>query len=131
MTDPIADLLIRIKNGYLARRREVVLPYSRTKEELAKILVKNNYLSDLKIETEKGKDRKIITLSLKYKAKKPAVENVKRISKPGLRVYFNTSQLERIIPGLGITILSTNQGLLTLEEAKKAHQGGEVICKVW
>lgn len=131
MTDPVADMLIRIKNGYLARHREVVLPHSRLKEELAKILVKNNYLKDLKVESGESKTKKTIILGLKYRAKEPAMEDVKRISKPGLRVYVDTSQLKRMVPGLGITILSTNQGLLTLEEAKKANQGGEIICKVW
>jgi small subunit ribosomal protein S8 len=131
MTDPIADMLIRIKNGYLARHRKVVLPHSRLKEELAKVLVKNDFLKDLKVESGETKTKKTIILGLKYRAKEPGMENVKRISKPGLRVYVNTSQLKRIVPGLGITILSTNQGLLTLEEAKKANQGGEIICKVW
>jgi small subunit ribosomal protein S8 len=131
MTDPIADMLIRIKNGYLARHREVTLPHSRLKEELAKVLVKNDFLKDLKIESGETKAQKKIILRLKYRAKEPGMENIKRISKPGLRVYVNTSQLKRMIPELGITILSTNQGLLTLEEAKKANQGGEIICKVW
>jgi small subunit ribosomal protein S8 len=131
MTDPIADMLIRIKNGYLARHREVTLPHSRLKEELAKVLVKNDFLKDLKIESGETKAQKKIILRLKYRAKEPGMENIKRISKPGLRVYVNTSQLKRMIPELGITILSTNQGLLTLEEAKKANHGGEIICKVW
>ncbi len=131
MTDPIADMLIRIKNGYLAKHREVVLPHSRLKEELGKILVKHDYLKDLKVESGKPETKKTIILRLKYRAKEPGMEDVKRISKPGLRVYVNTGQLKRMVPGLGIMILSTNQGLLTLEEAKKVNQGGEIICKVW
>jgi small subunit ribosomal protein S8 len=131
MTDPIADMLTRIKNGYLAKHREVILPYSRLKESLAKILVKHGYLKDLKVEANKEKTKKTIILGLKYKARKPVMEKAKRISKPGLRVYANTSQLKRMIPGLGIMIISTNQGLLTLGEAKKANQGGEIICQVW
>ena len=128
MTDPIGDMLIRIKNGYLAKHKTVSMPHSKFREELGRLLVKNGYLGDLKVESNK---KKTIVLKLKYKAKKPAVEGVKRISKPGLRIYTDVRQLGKLVPGLGVTIISTNQGLLTLGEAKKTNQGGEVICKVW
>ncbi len=131
MTDPIGDMIIRIKNGYLAKHKEVALPHSCLKEELGKILVKCGYLKDLKVESDKQKTKKTIILELKYKARKPVMENVKRISKPGLKVYADVKKLKRIVPGLGIMIISTNQGLLTLDEARKANQGGEIICRVW
>jgi small subunit ribosomal protein S8 len=131
MTDPIGDMLIRIKNGYLAKHKTVSMPCSKFREELGRLLVKNGYLGDLKVESNKKKTKKTITVRLKYKAKRPAVEGVKRISKPGLRIYTDVRQLKKLVPGLGVTIISTNQGLLTLEEAKKTNQGGEVICKVW
>ncbi len=131
MTDPIADLLIRIKNGYLANRKTVTVPHSKMKEELSRILVEHGYLADFKVEGEKKGEKKTIIVKLKYKGKKAAIENVKRISKPGLRIYADTRKLKKMIPGLGITLISTNKGLLTLEEAKKANQGGEIICQVW
>jgi len=131
MTDPIGDMLIRIKNGYLAKHKTVSIPHSKFREELGRLLVKNGYLGDLKVESNKEKTKKTIMVGLKYKAKKPVIEGVKRISKPGLRIYTDVRQLRKLIPGLGVTIISTNQGLLTLKEARKTNQGGEVICKVW
>lgn len=131
MTDPIGDMLIRIKNGYLAKHKTVSMPYSKFREELGRLLVKHGYLADFKMESNKKKTKRTIIVGLKYKAKKPAVEGVKRISTPGLRIYADVRQLGKLVPGLGMTIISTNQGLLTLEEAKKTNQGGEVICRVW
>lgn len=129
MTDPIADMLIRIKNGYLARKKTVSLPYSRIKEELAKILKKKGFLGEIEVEEKKG--RKSLALKLKYRGKKPALTKVERVSKPGLRVYADVRKLKKIIPGLGVMIISTPQGLMTLKEAKKANLGGEIICQVW
>jgi small subunit ribosomal protein S8 len=130
MTDPIADMLTRIKNGYLSRGKTVSLPYSRFKEELGKLLVKKGYLGEIKVESEKKKTKKTIVLGLKYQGKEPALENVKRISKPSLRTYANFKKLGKI-RGLGIFVISTPKGLLTLEEAMKIRLGGEVICQVW
>jgi len=131
MTDPIGDMIIRIQNGYLAKHKEVALPHSCLKEELGKVLIKHGFLKDLKVELNKQKTKKTLILELKYVARKPVVEKVKRISKPGLRVYADVKKLKRVLPGLGIMIISTNQGLLTLDEARKNNQGGEIICRVW
>lgn len=130
MTDPIADMLIRIKNGYLSRKKTVSLPYSRFKEELGKLLVKEGYLGEIKVEAEKKKTKKTIVLGLKYQGKEPALEDVKRISRPSLRTYSNFKKLWKM-RGLGIFIISTPKGLLTSEEAKKVRLGGEIICQVW
>lgn len=131
MTDPIADMLTRVKNGYLAKHKSISLPHSQFKEELGKLLVRHGYLADLKVEQEKKSPKKTMVVKLRYQAKKPALDNVKRISKPGLRVYANVKQLTRMPRRLGVTIISTPKGLLTLDEAKKTNLGGEVICRVW
>ena len=131
MTDPIADMLTRIKNGYLARHKTVSLPHSKFKEELGKLLLEHGYLADFRVESEKKSPRKTITVKLRYQAKKPALEDVQRISKPGLRVYVDIKKLTKTPKRLGMTVISTPQGLMTLEEAKKANLGGEVICRVW
>lgn len=131
MTDPIADMLARIKNGFLARHKSISLPHSQFKEELGNILVRHGFLADLKVEQEKKSPKKTMVVKLRYQAKKPALENVKRISKPGLRVYADVKQLAKRPRRLGITVISTSKGLLTLQEAKKAKLGGEIICRVW
>lgn len=128
MTDPIADFLIRIKNGYLAGKKQVVVPYSKIKEKIAQILVKEGYLKKLKIKNEKFK---ILELELKYKGKKPVLEEVKRISKPGLRIYAKAKKIPAVRFRFGITIVSTPSGLMSDREARKKNLGGEVICQVW
>jgi len=138
MTDPIADMLTRIRNGYLARLGRVVLPYSRINEEIAKIMVKNGYLGDLQIKNpvkSRSKAKQVgfkeMELTLKYQNKKPVVRGIKRISKPGLRIYRKVRELGRLRSGLGIQIISTPMGLMTSREAKKKNLGGEIICEVW
>jgi len=128
INDPIADFLIRIKNGYLAKKTEVSVPYSKIKENLGKILVEEGYLEKLKIKNEK---LKIIELTLKYEGKRPALTDVQRVSKPGLRIYVDKTKIPKVLGGLGITIISTPKGLMTDKEARKKGLGGEVICKVW
>lgn len=128
MTDPIADMLATIKNGYLANKNQLLIPYSKIKEGLAQILVKEGYLEKLKIENLKFK---ILKLTLKYEGKKPAFSEVIRISKPGLRRYVGSAKIPKVKYGPGITIVSTPAGLLTGSEAKKKNLGGEVICQIW
>lgn len=128
MTDPIADFLIRIKNGYLAGKKQVEVPYSKIKEKIAQILVKEGYLKEFKIENLKFK---ILKLTLKYEGKKPALEEVRRISKPGLRIYAKAKKIPAVRFGFGITIVSTSSGLMTLSQARKKNLGGEVICQIW
>ena len=129
VTDPIADFLIRIKNGYLARKKLVEIPWSKIKENLAKILVNEGYLKSLKI---KNLDFKVLEVELKYNGKKPALSGVKRISKPGVRIYRKTKNIpETRRSQRSLTILSTPQGLMTHQEAKKKNHGGEIICQIW
>lgn len=127
--DPIADTLIRIKNGYLAKKPEVVVGYSKMNEELVKLIVKNGFLQEAKV-SGSGHQKKII-IKLKYIDKQPAISNIVRVSKPSLRIYVNKDNIPRVFGGLGKTIISTPKGLLTGSEARKKHLGGEVICKIW
>ena len=132
ISDPIADLLTRIKNAYLADKKTVSVPYSKTKENLVKILVKKGFIEKIKIESlPRSKKLKIIKVALKYQDKKPVLTGVKRVSKPGVRIYVKRDKIPRVLGGLGIVILSTSQGLMTGEEARKKGLGGEVICKIW
>jgi small subunit ribosomal protein S8 len=128
VNDPIGDMLIRIKNGYLARKDVVEVPYSKMKEEIAKILVKEGYLKKFKIENLKFK---ILKLELKYEGKKPVIEGIKRISKPGVRIYAKAKEIPRVKYGFGITIVSTPKGIMTDRQARKENLGGEVICQIW
>lgn len=132
VTDPIADFLIRIKNGYLARKKIVEMPWSKIKENLAVILVKEGYLKESKVKSLKDSKFKFLELELRYDKKKPALSEVKRISKPGVRIYAKAKNVPRIKKGpRGLTILSTSQGLMTHQLAKKKNQGGEIICQIW
>jgi small subunit ribosomal protein S8 len=131
VNDPIGDMLIRIKNGYLARRAVVEVPYSKMKEEIAKLLVKEGYLKNFKSQMSNVKSGKILRIELKYEGKRPAIEGVKRISKPGVRIYAKAGEIPKVKYGFGITIVSTSKGIMTGREAKKKNLGGEVICQVW
>lgn len=127
-SDPIADMLARINNGYMARKTSVDLPWSKMKESLANVLVKNNYLAKAEVTDQDGK--KVLLLELKYDKKAPAILSIKRISRPSVRVYVNKGQLPRVLGGLGIAVISTPAGLLTDREARKKGLGGEVICEI-
>ena len=130
MTDFIADMLTRIRNGHLARKEQVVLPYSKIKEAIAKIMVKAGYLE--KSERQKTKDkRQNLELTLKYDGKDPAITEIRRVSKPSVKVYQKAKQLRSVNTGLGIKIVSTSAGLMTGREARKKNLGGEVICEMW
>lgn len=130
MTDPIADMLARIKNGVLVRHRTVRVPYSKIKEKMGQILVKEGFLEKLEVKGKKAAEKKII-FHLKYQGKKPVIHGIKRISKPGLRLYARADKVPPIRVGFGISILSTSSGLLTDKEAKKKNLGGEILCQVW
>ncbi|MCX6816920.1 MAG: 30S ribosomal protein S8 [Candidatus Beckwithbacteria bacterium] len=128
MTDPIADLLTRIKNAYLAKHQSLIVPHSRLKEALVKILINNHYLKGLKIE---GKRPFLnLNIDLKYINRQPALTNVRRISRPGVRHYADVAKLDRLIKGRGVTLLSTSKGIMTVAEARKLSVGGEIICKI-
>lgn len=129
ITDPLGDMLIRIKNGYLARKPEVEIPYSKLKGELAKVLEKEGYLKNTKILGDKVK--KTLHVTLVYDKNTPKLTDVQRISKPGVRMYTDKDSIPRVFGGMGVVILTTPQGLMTGKEAKKKGLGGEIICKVW
>lgn len=128
-TDPIADLLIRIKNAYLARLTSLTVPYSKIKEEIAKVMQANGYLAEVAVAGEKSK--KELAIKLLYKDGVPAITDVVRESSPGLRRYVKKDKLNKLLTGVGIVILTTPKGIKTAKEAKKQGVGGEIICKVW
>ena len=128
MQDPIADMLTRIRNSQKAKHETVTLGSSLLKEQIARVLKEEGYIEDYKVETTEDKF-KIITVQLKYYRGRPVIETIKRISKPGLRVYRSCQDLLPI-PGFGIAILSTSKGIMTHVSAKAKQIGGEVLCEV-
>ena len=130
MTDPIADMLTRIRNASRARHTEVIVPASRTKREIARILKDEGFIADWSEDRDGAKA--FLRLTLKYvDGKAPVVSGLKRISKPGLRVYAAKTEIPRVLGGLGIVIVSTSQGIMTGAQARKAELGGEVLAYVW
>ena len=129
MTDPIADMIIRIKNAYLAHQKQVSIPHSKLKEAMAEILVAEKYVDSMDVQDTTP--QKTIVLNLRYVGKTSAITDVERISKPGRRVYRSVDQLPRVLGGYGVVILSTNKGILTGKQAKQLGVGGEVLCTIW
>ena len=130
VSDPIADMLTRIRNASRARHREVFVPASRTKREIARILREEGFVDD--VQEERDGPRAVLRISLKYVGgKAPVISGLKRISKPGLRVYAGKTDIPRVLGGLGIVIVSTSQGIMTGAQARKAQLGGEVLAYVW
>ena len=130
VSDPIADMLTRIRNASRARHREVLVPASRTKREIARILREEGFVED--VSEERDGPRSVLRISLKYVGgKAPVISGLKRISKPGLRVYAGKTDIPRVLGGLGIVIVSTSQGIMTGAQARKAQLGGEVLAYVW
>jgi small subunit ribosomal protein S8 len=132
MTDPIADLLTRIRNGCRARHESVEVPWSRIKENIARVLVEEGYLKDLKKVRPKEGGGEQLLIQLKFdKEKRPVIEGIKRISRPSRRVYVAAKEIPPVRKGLGINVLSTPKGILVDREAQKANVGGEIVCSVW
>ena len=130
MTDPIADFLTRIRNGLSAKKRWVDVPSSNQKKRIAFVLKEEKYIEDFFFITSGNKE--IIRIFLKYDYKGfPVIESIKRISKPGLRVYVGANEFPRVLDGLGISILSTSKGVLSNKKAKQLGVGGEIICEVY
>jgi small subunit ribosomal protein S8 len=130
ISDPIADMLTRIRNASRARHTEVLVPASRTKREIARILKEEGFVEDVQ-ETQDG-PRAYLRITLKYVGgKAPVVSGLKRISKPGLRVYAPKTEIPRVLGGLGIVIVSTSHGIMTGTQARKAQLGGEILAYVW
>jgi small subunit ribosomal protein S8 len=128
MTDPISDMLTRIRNGGRALLPMVNVPHSRIKESIAGILKKEGYVADVLVE---GNLPKTIKLKLKYQGKKSAIEGMKRISKPGLRHYVRATDIPRVLGGMGVAVISTPEGVMTGVQARKKNLGGEVVCYIW
>lgn len=128
LTDPIADILTRIRNANAVKKRTVSAPYSKLKQSLIQIILDNGYLKSFEVVGEVP--HKTLEIQLKYPNKQPAIDTITRISKPGVRIYAKNKDLDRLQRGLGITIISTPKGLMALKKAKKLNLGGEVICKV-
>lgn len=130
-TDPIADMLTRVRNANQARHETVDIPASKMKAEIARILKEEGFITSYKVTGEKAQE-KTITITLKYTANNDRViNNLKRISKPGLRVYRDSNNLPRVLNGLGVAIISTSKGLMTDRDARKQSVGGEVVAYVW
>ena len=130
MSDPISDMLTRIRNGGRALLPVVELPHSRIKENVAKILKSEGYVTDVAVEGE-SQAKKRIKIRLKYNGKKSVIEGLKRISKPGLRKYVGSTEIPRVRGGLGVAIVSTSEGLMTDVQARKKNVGGELLCYIW
>ena len=131
MTDPIADMLTRIRNACGSKHRRVDIPASKLKAEIARLLLENNYIKDVRtIETDQG--RQMLRLYLRYApGDQPVIRELKRVSTPGLRKYVGVAEIPRVRNGLGMAILSTSQGLMTDRQARQAHTGGELLAIVW
>lgn len=128
MTDPISDMLTRIRNASQALLSEVEISHSRLKECVARILKKEGYIADCSVD---GQAVKKLKLKLKYQGRKGVIVGLKRVSKPGLRRYVGATEIPRVLGGMGVAILSTPRGVMTGAEARKQNIGGELICYVW
>ncbi|MDY6943219.1 MAG: 30S ribosomal protein S8 [Pseudomonadota bacterium] len=129
MTDPIADMLTRIRNGQNASKTQVAMPSSRLKIAIAKLLQEEGYVSDVRCHGEEGKP--VLSVSLKYHDGRPVIERIERTSRPGLRVYRSKDELPSVLGGLGIAIVSTSKGLMTDRAARQQGLGGEILCTVY
>ena len=131
-TDPIADMLTRIRNANMVSLTEVDMPSSKLKVELAKLLKSEGYVEDYAVVEKEGSAFKTLKITLKYDEKsKPVISNLKRVSRPGLRNYCKAKNLPQVLGGMGIAIISTSKGLLTDRKARKENIGGEVLCYVY
>lgn len=129
MLDPITDMLNRIRNAQAVFKPTVVIPFSKLKYEIAKILEKQGFVE--KVERKGRKIEKSIELTLKYTDKEPSISGLKRISKPGQRIYHSWKDIRRVRDGFGMSIISTSKGLKTNKEARRQKLGGEVLCEIW
>jgi small subunit ribosomal protein S8 len=132
MTDPIADMLTRIRNANVAMHDEVKMPSSKQKEALAALLKKEGYIEGYEIAENTGRPGSTLTVTMKYSPERArTISGLRRVSKPGLRVYSGSREVPRVLGGLGVAIVSTSQGLMSDREARKRNVGGEILCEVW
>ncbi|MGL4252019.1 MAG: 30S ribosomal protein S8 [Metamycoplasmataceae bacterium] len=129
ITDPIADMIVRIKMANSRRHKKVSIPHSNTKIKILEIMQREGYVGEFEVNTDGVK--KEIILTLKYKGNERVITDIKRISKPGLRVYSEVDSIPKVLSGFGIAIISTSKGIITDKEARKANIGGEVLAYVW
>ncbi|MDY0137329.1 MAG: 30S ribosomal protein S8 [Thiomicrospira sp.] len=128
MSDPIADMLTRIRNGQMAGHAKVEMPSSKLKASLAKLLADEGYIESFAVIEQEGKS--FLSVDLKYYQGKPVIEMLKRVSRPGLRVYKNKDELPKVVGGLGVAVVSTSKGIMSDREARKLGVGGEIVCYV-
>jgi small subunit ribosomal protein S8 len=132
MTDPIADMLTRLRNANSAQFDTVKMPGSKLKESLAKILEREGFIAGYTVRQDPKKPGTTLEITLKYSTERiRTIEGIKRVSKPGLRIYAKADTMPRVLGGMGVAVLSTSKGLMTDREARKRHLGGEVLCYVW
>lgn len=131
MNDRKTDLLIRIKNAYLARHQEIRVPYFKLGEMISRVLSDNGYLGKVNVETDKKQKGKTLHLELRYEGRKPALTDISLISKPGVRIYQGAGKINYTKLGIGVKLISTSAGILTGQKAREKNLGGEVICEVW
>jgi small subunit ribosomal protein S8 len=132
MTDPIADMLTRIRNGGRAHHREVEIPWSRVKESIARLLVEEGYVREVKRSKPKDSVGEILRVQLKFdKDDKPVITGITRVSRPGRRVYVGNKEIPQVRRGLGVNLISTPKGILVDRQARKSRVGGELLCSIW
>ena len=132
MTDPIADMLTRLRNANTAMHDDVSMPSSKVKEALADLLKKEGYIEDFSITDNTDRPGRTLKVQMKYSPERARIiSGIQRVSKPGLRVYTKSDSIPRVLGGLGVAVVSTSQGLMTDREARKRHMGGEILCFVW
>ncbi len=129
VTDPIADMLTRIRNAIMARHDSVVVPLSKTKQAIAKVLKDEGFITDYSI--VKGETHRFLKINLKYLDNQPIILGLERVSKPGLRIYVKRGEIPRVYGGLGIAVLSTSKGIMVGKDAWRRKMGGELLCYVW
>lgn len=128
MSDPISNMLTTIRNAGQANLPEVAIPHSKVKENIAHVLKREGYVAEVAVE---GKPHKQIKIKLKYTGRKPVIEGIRRVSRPGLRRYTGALEVPRVRAGMGVSILSTSEGIMTGMQARKKNVGGELLCEVW
>ena len=132
MTDPVADMLTRIRNANIAMHDETRMPSSKLKEALAAVLQKEGYIEGFNVADDPTRPGRVLTITMKYTPeRKRTISGIRRVSKPGLRIYRKADKIPRVLGGLGVAVLSTSKGLMTDREARRAKLGGEVLCYVW
>jgi small subunit ribosomal protein S8 len=132
MTDPIADMLTRVRNANTAMHDTVRMPSSKLKEALAAILEREGYIAGFNVQDDPGRPGRVLEIQMKYTPERTrTISGIRRVSKPGLRVYTKADKLPRVLGGLGVAVLSTSQGLMTDREARQRRVGGEILCYVW